>query len=146
MRRGIGANALWPVRRSDEYLSSRTWSGVCEVSVLNKSSITLFLGAGASAWESFPTVLQFFEHVKFPDGVDARGFKTACMELARRIAIAERTQENHSWPRVDAEKLWGNLELLVSSNKLTSLPFGLPVTGAGSLLGHDVGRVSPEDL
>jgi hypothetical protein len=113
---------------------------------LNKGSITLFLGAGASACESFPTVLQFFEHVKFPAGVDARGFKTACMELARRIAIVERTQENNSWPRFDAEKLWGNLELLVSSNKLTSPPFGLPVTGTGGLLGQDVGRVSPEDL
>jgi hypothetical protein len=116
------------------------------VSLLNKGPITLFLGAGASACESFPTVLQFFEHVKFPDGVDARGFQTASMELARRISIAERTQENIDWPRFDAEKLWGNLELLVNSNKLTSAQFGLPVTRTGGLLQQDAGRVSPEDL
>jgi hypothetical protein len=116
------------------------------VSILNKGPITLFLGAGASACESFPTVLQFFEHVKFPDGVDARGFKTACMELARRISIAERTQENTAWPRFDAERLWGSLELLVNSNKLTSVPFGLPVTRTAGLSSQDAGRVSPEDL
>jgi len=104
------------------------------------------LGAGASACESFPTVLQFFEHVKFPDGFDARGFQTASMELARRISIAERTRENTEWPRVDAEKLWGNLELLVNSNKLTNVPFGLPVTRTGGLMQQDAGRVSPEDL
>src|SRR5882724_6059171 len=63
--------------------------GGSEVSVLKKGPVTLFLGAGASACECFPTVLQFFEHVNFPDGVDARGFKTASMELARRISIAE---------------------------------------------------------
>ena len=114
------------------------------MSALDKAHITLFLGAGASACESFPTVFQFFEHVDFPDGVDARGFKTACMELARRIAIAERTQENNNWPRFDAEKLWGNLELLVSSNKLTSVPFGLPVTHTG--LSPQNAGVSPEDL
>lgn len=114
------------------------------MSDLAKGSITVFLGAGASACESFPTVLQFFEHVKFPDGVDARGFKTACMELARRIAIAERTQDNSQWPRFDAEKLWGNLELLVNSNKLTSVPFGLPVTHTG--LSPQNAGVSPEDL
>jgi len=114
------------------------------VSALDKAHITLFLGAGASACESFPTVFQFFEHVNFPDGVDARGFKTACMELARRIAIAERTQENNNWPRFDAEKLWGNLELLVSSNKLTSVPFGLPVTHTG--LSPQDADVSPKDL
>jgi hypothetical protein len=68
------------------------------------------------------------------------------MELARRISIAERTQENVQWPRFDAEKLWGNLELLVNSNKLTSVPFGLPVTRTGGLSGEDPGRVSPEDL
>jgi hypothetical protein len=94
---------------------------------MRKTSITLFLRAGASACESFPTVLQFFEHVKFPDGIDARGFETACSELARRIAIAERTQESIQWPRFDAEKLWGNLELVVKSNELTEEPFGLPV-------------------
>jgi SIR2-like domain len=116
------------------------------VNVRNKGSIALFLGAGASACESFPTVLQFFEHVEFPDGVDARGFKTACMELARRIAIAERTQENTAWPRFDAEKLWGHLELLVNSNKLTNVPFRLPVTRTGGLLTPDAGRVSPEGL
>jgi hypothetical protein len=114
------------------------------VSALDKGPITLFLGAGASACESFPTVLQFFEHVDFPDGLDARGFKTACIELARRIAVAERTQENNNWPRFDAEKLWGNLELLVSSNKLTKVPFGLPVTHAG--LSPQNAAVSPEDL
>jgi hypothetical protein len=111
---------------------------------LTKGSITLFLGAGASACESFPTVFQFFEHVNFPNGADARGFKTACMELARRIAVAERTQENSQWPRFDAEKLWGNLELLVSSNKLTSQPFGLPVTYTG--LSPQNAGVAPEDL
>ncbi|MGH9452150.1 MAG: hypothetical protein ACRD11_16700 [Terriglobia bacterium] len=97
----------------------------------HKGSITLFLGAGASVCESFPTVFQFFERVKFPDGADARGFHTACQELARRIAVAERTQENSQWPRFDAEKLWGNLQLLVNSNKLTSVPFGPPVTHTG---------------
>ncbi|HTT18258.1 MAG TPA: SIR2 family protein [Candidatus Sulfotelmatobacter sp.] len=110
----------------------------------HKSSITLFLGAGASVCESFPTVFQFFERVKFPDGADARGFQTACQELARRIAVAERTQENSQWPRFDAEKLWGNLELLVNSNKLTSVPFGLPVTHSG-LSPQNTG-VAPEDL
>src|SRR5438105_3781998 len=96
-----------------------------------RRSITLFLGAGASVYESFPTVFQFFQRVKFPDGADARGYQTACMELARRIAVAERTQENTEWPRFDAEKLWGNLELLVNSNKLTTVPFGIPVTHTG---------------
>jgi hypothetical protein len=110
-----------------------------EASVLNKGPITLFLGAGASACESFPTVLQFFEQVNFPDGVDARGFKTASMELARRISIAERTNENIEWPHFDAEKLWGNLELLVNSNKLASTPFLIPISNAGS-------GVSPESL
>ena len=107
-------------------------------------SITLFLGAGASVCESFPTVFQFFDRVKFPDGADARGFQTACQELARRISIAERTQENGQWPRFDAEKLWGNLELLVNSNKLTSVPFGLPVTRTG--LSPQNAGVAPEDL
>jgi hypothetical protein len=111
---------------------------------LNKDSITVFLGAGASACESFPTVFQFFEHVNFPSGVDARGFQTACMELARVIAVAERTQENNNWPRIDAEKLWGNLELLVNSNKLTSTPFGLQVTRTG--LSPQNAGVAPEDL
>lgn len=112
--------------------------------VANRGSITLFLGAGASACESFPTVFHFFEQVTFPSGVDARGFQTACMELARRIDVAERTQENNNWPRIDAEKLWGNLELLVNSNKLTSTPFGLPVTRTG-LTPQNAG-VLPEDL
>jgi hypothetical protein len=97
------------------------------------------LGAGASACESFPTVLQFFEQVNFPNGVDAQGFQTACMELARRISIAERTTENSKWPHFDAEKLWGNLELLVNSNKLSTAPFHIPVSNAGS-------GVSPERL
>jgi hypothetical protein len=111
-----------------------------------RDSIVLFLGAGASACESFPTVFQFFEQVSFSTGVDARGFQTACMELARRIDVAERTQENNNWPRIDAEKLWGYLELLVSSNKLTSEPFGLPVTRTGGLSSQGAGRVWPEDL
>ena len=114
------------------------------MSALDEGHITLFLGSGASACESFPTVRQFFEHVNFPDGVDARGFKTACMELARRIAVAERTQENNNWPRFDAEKLWGNLELLVSSNRLTNVPFGLPVTHTG--LSSQNAGVLPGDL
>ena len=118
--------------------------GMGNLPMTPKGSITLFLGAGASACESFPTVLQFFEHVNFPDGADARGFKTACMELARRIAVAERTQENMQWPRFDAERLWGYLELLVNSNKLTSVPFGIPVTRT-SLSPQNMG-VSPEDL
>ena len=109
------------------------------MSALDKGPITLFLGAGASACESFPTVLQFFEQVNFPDGLDARGFKTACMELARRISVAERTTDNVNWPHFDAEKLWGNLELLVDSNKLSTAPFHLPVSNAGS-------GVSPESL
>jgi hypothetical protein len=109
-----------------------------------RNSITLFLGAGASVCESFPSVFQFFESVKFPDGIDARGFQTACMELARRIAVAQRTQENSQWPRFDAEKLWGNLELLVNSNKLTSAPFGIPVTRTG--LSPQNAGVAPEDL
>ena len=109
-----------------------------------RRSITLFLGAGASVYESFPTVFQFFERVKFPDGADARGYQTACMELARRIAVAERTQENTEWPRFDAEKLWGNLELLVNSNKLTNVPFGIPVTHTG--LSPQNAGVAPEDL
>jgi hypothetical protein len=112
--------------------------------ILNKSSVTLFLGAGASVCESFPTVMDFFERVEFPDGADARGFQTACQELARRIAVAERTQENTQWPRFDAEKLWGNLELLVNSNKLTSVQFTLPVTQT-SLSPQNAG-VAPEDL
>ena len=111
---------------------------------LDRGSITVFLGAGASACEAFPTVFQFFEHVKFPDGADSRGLKTACMELARRIAVAERTHEDSQWPRFDAEKLWGNLELLVNSNKLTSQPFGLPVTYT-SFSSQNAG-VAPEDL
>ena len=141
--RGLTCQSLQ--RNLSTAVGSFNWEAY-EVSVLNKGPITLFLGAGASACESFPTVFQFFEQVKFPGGVDARGFETACTELARRIAIAERTQENISWPRFDAEKLWGNLELLVSSNKLTSEPFGLPVTRTGGLSPRDAGRVSPEDL
>ncbi len=43
---------------------------------LNKGSITLFLGAGASACESFPTVFQFFEQVTLSQLVTAiRGRK-----------------------------------------------------------------------
>jgi hypothetical protein len=102
------------------------------------------LGCFGSACESFPTVFQFFEHVKFPKGIDARGFQTACIELARRISVAERTQENAHWPRVDAEKLWGNLELLVNSNKLKDQPFGIPVTHSGLSSGNR--GVAPEDL
>jgi len=110
----------------------------------SKGCITLFLGAGASVCESFPTVFEFFEKVSFPAGVDARGFQTACMELARLIAIAERTQENRQWPRFDAEKLWGKLEVLVNSNKLTSTPYGLQVTHTS--LSPQTPGVSPEDL
>ena len=111
---------------------------------MNKNSITLFLGAGASVCESFPTVMDFFERVEFPAGADARGFQTACQELARRIAVAERTHENTQWPRFDAEKLWGNLELLVNSNKLTSVQFGLPVTHTS--LSPQNAAIAPEDL
>jgi hypothetical protein len=102
-----------------------------EREILTKDPLTVFLVAGASGGESAPTVLQFFEQVNFPGGIDARGFKAACMELARRMAVGERTRENNTWPRFDAEKFWGNLEVWVSSNKVTNMPFGLPVTYAG---------------
>jgi hypothetical protein len=88
--------------------------------------------------------MDFFERVEFPAGADARGFQTACQELARRIAVAERTHENTQWPRFDAEKLWGNLELLVNSNKLTSVQFGLPVTHTS--LSPQNAAIAPEDL
>ncbi len=85
-------------------------------------SIVLFLGAGASACESFPTVLHFFEQVEFPSGAQARGYEKSCMELARLISIMEGTSEHSMWPIFDAEKLWGHLELLVNSSRLMNSP------------------------
>ena len=65
------------------------------------------------------------------------GIRNAFQNKPRRPTI--------EWPRFDAEKLWGNLELLVNSNKLTNVPFGLPVTRTGGLLQQDAGCVSRQE-
>ncbi|MFQ5776369.1 MAG: hypothetical protein ACE5IP_00005, partial [Terriglobia bacterium] len=77
--------------------------------------IILFLGAGASASRHYPTVDHFFEHVGSPPG---SGFKTACQELARFIAIEEGTSDNLAWPLYNAEKLLGKLEQLTATEKV----------------------------
>lgn len=69
----------------------------------------LFLGAGASRFAGFPGVDSFFESVDWPQSA---GFSAACEELARKTAIAEKTQENLQWPHFNAEKILGRLETL----------------------------------
>jgi hypothetical protein len=78
--------------------------------VLPEASIpaAVLFGAGASAFANIPTVHAFFNRV---DWSPPRGFEAACEELARRISILEKNDECRTWPKFDAEKVFGWLEL-----------------------------------
>lgn len=80
----------------------------------------MFFGAGASCFAKFPAVDSFFGSVAWPQ--EGRGFEAACRELARRIAIAEHTQENIKWPTFNAEKIFGWLEALEKTGRVADGP------------------------
>ena len=67
------------------------------------------IGAGGSCFAGIPTVMSFFERVIWPE---SQGHQAACQELARRISISEKSEESLAWPKFDAEKLFGWLEIL----------------------------------
>jgi hypothetical protein len=69
----------------------------------------VLVGAGGSTFANFPTVHSFFERVAWPT---SEGLKAACQEIARRISNSEGNDEHLAWPKYDAEKLFGWLELL----------------------------------
>jgi len=81
----------------------------------NLIRMAVFAGAGASCFAEIPTVNSFFKCVKWPL---SQGLSAACQELARRISVFEGTQEHQDWPEVDAEKLFGWLELLEKADRI----------------------------
>lgn len=83
-------------------------------------NIAVFFGAGASCFAGFPAVDSFFGRVAWPQ--EGKGFEAVCRELARRIAIAEHTQENIKWPSFNAEKIFGWLEALERTGKIADGP------------------------
>src|SRR6266571_3718474 len=80
----------------------------------------LFLGAGASRFADLPTVESFFTHALTRGGV----LDELCSQLARRISIYERTQENLKWPLFNAEKVFGWLEVLNEAQRIQSINGG----------------------
>ena len=81
----------------------------------------LLLGAGASHFANYPAVDSFFAHA-WPQ----RGgvLDELCSQLARRISIYERTNENVNWPSFNAEKVFGWLEILDSAHRIQGINGG----------------------
>jgi len=80
----------------------------------------VLLGAGASYFANFPTVESFFKHALPRGGI----LDELCSQLARRISIYERTQENLKWPLFNAEKVFAWLEVLDEAQRIQSVDGG----------------------
>jgi hypothetical protein len=85
---------------------------------------TVLIGAGGSCFANLPTVHSFFERVDWPPSA---GLKAACQEIARRIAILEKTNDNANWPHFDAEKIFGYLELMEKVARFNARDMGLHI-------------------
>ena len=82
------------------------------------------IGAGGSCFAGLPTVMSFFEGVNWPP---SDGLHAACQELARRISIFEESEENLAWPKFDAEKLFGWLEILEKTAQIHDRRMGIHI-------------------
>jgi hypothetical protein len=51
------------------------------------------VGAGGSCFADIPSVMSFFERVRWPE---SDGLHAACQELARRISIFEKSEREFS--------------------------------------------------
>jgi hypothetical protein len=85
---------------------------------LSRGRTAVFLGAGASCFAGFPSVLSFLGSALPNEGT----IGSACSELVRRICMAENLAVGPHWEKFDAEKLFGWLEKLEAANKIVG-PF-----------------------
>lgn len=84
----------------------------------------IFLGAGASCFAKVPAVQSFFECVKWSP--PARGFEAACQRIVR-TQLGDAPAKMSEWPRVDAEAVFGHLELLEKLGSINDTPPAIPL-------------------
>jgi hypothetical protein len=114
---------------------------------LSRGRTAVFLGAGASCFAGFPSVLSFLGSA-LPNEETIR---SACSELVRRICMAENIPVGPHWEKFDAEKLFGWLEKLEAANKIVrpfesviisnSRDVSMPVDDFGAHLRRAIARV-----
>jgi SIR2-like domain len=109
--------------------------------------IAVLIGAGGSCFAGIPPVMSFFERVIWPP---SDGLNAACQELARRISISERNEDSMAWPKFDAEKLFGWLEILEKTGQIhdprmgihiPNPPIPIPVAGVIAHLRQEIVRI-----